>query len=140
MEDFEEQLEFALFGEDYLKLKHLLEEDKSLMIRAKVQNRYGKSDLPELKINSMSLLADSMDKMAKQLYVQVPLINLTELLVRNIVKIVKTYKGECRIKISIVDLDENYKVDMHTGKNKVQCSVVLRELKKLGGMAVKVIS
>jgi len=140
LEDFEDQVDFALFGEDYLKMKHLLEEDKSLMIRAKVQNRYGKVDMPELKITNMSLLADAMDKMAKQLYVQIPLVNLAEPLVKNIVKIVKSHKGDCRIKISIIDLDENYKVDMHTGKNKVLCSVVIRELKKLGGMAVKVIS
>jgi DNA polymerase III subunit alpha len=140
VEDFEEQVEFALFGEDYLKMKHLLEEDKSLMIRAKVQNRYGKADMPELKVISMSLLAESMDKMAKQIYVQIPLINLTPQLVTSIAKIVKSNKGDCRIKFSIVDLDENYKIDMHSGKNKVLCSAVLAELKKLGGMVVKVIS
>ena len=140
LEDFEDQVEFALFGEDYLKMKHLLEEDKSLMVRAKVQNRWGKVDTPELKITSMSLLAEAMDKMAKQLYVQLPLVNLSEPLMKEMVKVIKTHKGDCRIKISIVDLDENYKVDMHTGKFKVLCSVAVRELKKLGGIAVKVVS
>ncbi|NVO18961.1 MAG: DNA polymerase III subunit alpha [Bacteroidetes bacterium] len=140
VEDFDEQVEFAMFGEDYLKFKHLLDEDKSLIIRAKVQNRYGKADMPELKITSMSLLADAMDKMAKQILVQIPLMNVSELLVKTIVKIIKAHKGDCRIKISIIDLDENYKVDMHTGKFKVQCSLAVHELIKLGGIAVKIIS
>jgi hypothetical protein len=39
-----------------------------------------------------------------------------------------------------MDIDENYKVDMHTGKYKVQASTVIRELKRLGGIAVSVIS
>jgi DNA polymerase-3 subunit alpha len=140
VEDFDDQVEFALFGEEYLRLRHLLEEDKSLMIRAKVQNRYGKSDMPELKINNMSLLADAMDKMAKQLYVQIPIKNLNDTLVKGMLKVIKAHKGDCRLKVSFIDVDENYKVDMHTGKIKVQPSVVLRELKMLGGMAVSVIA
>jgi DNA polymerase III subunit alpha len=140
VEDFEDQVDFALFGEDYLKLKHLLEEDKSLLIKCKAQSRYGKADMVELKVTSMSLLSESMDKLAKQLHVQIPISSMSDLLVKEMVKIIKAHKGDCRIRISFVDLDENYKVDMHTGKHKIQCSVVLRELRKLGGMALKVIS
>ncbi len=140
VEDFDDQVDFALFGEDYLRLKHLLEEDKSLMIKAKVQARYGKADMQELKVTQMSLLSEAMDKMAKQLLVKIPLPNLNETLIKGVVKLVKSHKGDCRIRVSLMDIDENYKVDMHTGKYKVQASAVIRELKKLGGIAVSVIS
>jgi DNA polymerase-3 subunit alpha len=140
VEDFEDQVDFALFGEDYLKMKHLLEDDKSLLIKCKVQSRYGRSDLPELKVVSMSLLSEAMDKLAKQVHVQIPLANLSETLMKNTIRVIKAHKGDCRIRFTIADLDENYKVDMHTGKFKVQASVVLRELRKLGGMVVKVVS
>ena len=133
-------VEFALFGEDYLRLKHLLEEDKSLMIKAKVQARYGKAEMQELKVTQMSLLSEAMDKMAKQLLVKIPLTNLNETLIKGVVKLVKSHKGDCRIRVSLMDIDENYKVDMHTGKYKVQASTVIRELKRLGGIAVSVIS
>jgi hypothetical protein len=53
-------------------------------------------------------------------------------------KIIKSAKGECRLRIQVLDLDENMKLEMTSPKHKVKCSTVVHELARLGGVGYKV--
>ncbi|HNX44522.1 MAG TPA: DNA polymerase III subunit alpha [Bacteroidales bacterium] len=138
IEDFEDSYEGALFGEDYLKFKHLLEEDKALIIKARVQERYGRQGQFELKFIQMTLLSEAFEKYAKQLLIQIPLTTMNDSFVNGFSKLVKSAKGDCKLRVQVFDLDENLRVDMLSPKHKVKCSTVVHELGKLGMAGFKV--
>ncbi|HOW31321.1 MAG TPA: DNA polymerase III subunit alpha, partial [Bacteroidales bacterium] len=138
IEDFEDSYEGALFSEDYLKFKHLIEEDKALIVKARVQERYGRSGQFELKFLQMTLLSEAFEKYARQLLVQIPLSAMNEGFVQGFTKTIKSAKGECKLRIQFLDLDQNLKLEMSSPKHKVKCSTVVHELSRLGGVGYKV--
>lgn len=138
IEDFEDSYEGALFSEDYLKFKHLIEEDKALIMKARVQERYGRPGQFELKFLQMTLLSEAFDKYARQLLIQIPVTSMNDGFVHSFSKIIKSAKGECRLRIQVLDLDENMKLEMTSPKHRVKCSTVVHELARLGGVGYKV--
>lgn len=134
LEDADDSYEFTLFGEDYLKWRHLLNEDAALLVKAKVQSRFGKQDLFELKVTSMTLLSEVLDKFTKNIVLKIPVENLNTHLSQQILKAVK-HKGDCKLRVVFIDYEENVKCEMHSGKTKVLCSEFLKEVRHMSGIS-----
>ena len=54
-----------LYSEDYLKYKHLLEDGMYVFVKARVEQRFDSPDQLVVKINSMILLSDVMEKFSR---------------------------------------------------------------------------
>ncbi|MBM3435035.1 MAG: DNA polymerase III subunit alpha, partial [Bacteroidetes bacterium] len=79
LEDFSDSEQFILFSEDYLRMNHFLVEGSSLLVKANIQPRNSKNrDQLEVRINSLTLISDAIDKFAREVLVQVPLSKITE--------------------------------------------------------------
>ena len=62
-EDFNDQYKFRIFGEDYLKYKHLLEENKILRLRIAIKEGWvnretGRAGEPRIQFLNMELLGN----------------------------------------------------------------------------------
>ncbi len=138
LEDFDESMEISLFKEDYLKFKHLLVEDTIVFVKLRTALRYKTEDQYEPRIQRMSLLSDVMDEQAKALTLQIPVENLSENTVRQVVEALKDSKGNCKVRVEMLDFVNNYRVDLVSAKHRVLCSKAVNSLIPIKGINIKV--
>ncbi|MCC7303527.1 MAG: DNA polymerase III subunit alpha [Bacteroidia bacterium] len=124
LEDFTEAMEFALFGDDYVRNKGYLNEGYFLHMRVRVQNRFNQPDQFEAKVIHCQLLNDVREKFAKHLTITFPAGTLSEdsinSLLEGIQQNIKKHKQRnCQLRISITDPDDNLFVDFPSRKFRV---------------------
>ncbi|MFM6975625.1 MAG: DNA polymerase III subunit alpha, partial [Sphingobacteriaceae bacterium] len=115
-EDYYESVELVLFGEDYVKFRSFMEDGYFLQLRGVVAERFRQSGNWEFKINSISLLSELRDKMAKSLTIQLPLYEITDELMTQLDALVKSHTEthpdrKCHLRFRLVDLDEGASLD-----------------------------
>ena len=75
-EDFNDQYQFRIFGEDYLKYKHLLEENKILRLRISIREGWvnretGRVGDPRIQFLNMELLDGIIDSSSKKITLKI---------------------------------------------------------------------
>ncbi len=122
LDDYHGSFNFALFGEDYLKYKHLLEVGTLLFLTGNVAPRYGNQEIQNFKPQTINLLEEMRQKMAKGVHLELSEEHITTLLVNELEASVKRYPGKCFIRISITDhtaqitiptLSSQYRVELN---------------------------
>ena len=107
LQDMEGQMEFRLFGEQYLKFMHFLVPGNFLYVKGKVQQRpkYYKSDefQKEFRIQQIELLDDVRNKLTNTIYLRWDYELLKEEQVQNITKLLKKHKGKKHIVFELLD-------------------------------------
>lgn len=138
IEDLTESREIALFGDEYLKWKRYLDNDgQFLMIQASVvPRRFGNGE-PELKINTISLLSEVMDKKVKNVTVSFDLPRLTAPLVDSLVALVKNIPGEAKVRFRVTDPVDQISIDMPTTRLKVNPAMFIQKADKLPDVDIK---
>lgn len=103
VEDYSDSFEFVLFGEDYLKYKHLLIPGERVFITGTVQYRkYGKEMAgTEFKISSVELLADLREKRARFIDITINIDRLDEKLIDQLSDIIPNTEGNSVLRINI---------------------------------------
>lgn len=120
LDDYHGSLKFALFGEDYLKHKHLLETGKLLFLTGNIGMRYGKQEIQTFKPQTISLLEAIRERMAKGIHLKLEQRRINELLVNELESCIKRYPGKFFVKISIVDNEEQITIPMLSKQFRVQ--------------------
>lgn len=103
LDDYHGSLNFALFGEDYLKHKHLLEVGQLLFLTGHVATRYGNQGMQAFKPQTINLLEEMRERMAKGVHLKLVQDHINQLLVNELEACIKRYPGKSFIKISIID-------------------------------------
>ncbi|MEO5674234.1 MAG: DNA polymerase III subunit alpha [Chitinophagales bacterium] len=138
LEDFSGATEMILWGEDYLKHKHLLGEGNMLFIKGKYQLRYNADDRWELKISSTQLLQDVREKMAKKVTVSFALNDVNDTLITTIGELVTKYRGNFPISIQVNDFSENFSLNMKTAQSGVNLSDdFMKEINLIPELAIR---
>lgn len=119
MEDYTGNTELTMFGEDYLKFRHLMVPGNFLFIKAKVQERWMQKDNLELKVLAIQLLSDVREKLIKNITIDVELDAISEKLMQQLVEIIRTNPGNCGVRFNVIERKENLKVEMNSRKFKV---------------------
>ncbi len=124
VEDFKGDYQFRVFGNDYLKFKHFFENEQLLFIKArakKYNQRQGEEILERLKIDiiEVKLLQDLLEEQSKLLEIKLDLASLDSKLVDTIHHLLDQYPGKKRVKLHIVDLDEDLDVKLPVNARKV---------------------
>ncbi len=141
VEDYNGGQDMALFGEDWLKNKYLLEPNTFVFLKGKVQERYNQPGLWELKVNHIELLSDIREKLCKGLILNVDISALSEEYLSRLSQIVSLNPGDLPLKFNIFDTTENMHVDLLSRRFKIQASNELfEELKQLEGTSCKILS
>ena len=143
VEDYSEQIEITLFGDDYLKFKPYLNEGLFLYFRGKVQERYGKKGDWEFKVTQIQLLTDVRDKLTKSMTISCYLSDLNEQLMHEIVAILEENsktdaQKNCELKIKVIDQEQGIAMEMPSRKVRLYPSnELLKALEQLKGVTFR---
>jgi DNA polymerase-3 subunit alpha len=142
-EDYQESVEMVLFGDDYVKLKQFMEDGYFLQLRGVVAERFRQSGNWEFKINSISLLSELRDKLAKVLTVQVPLSELSPTLTAQLNALIQENAAEhpnrkCALRFKLVDVEEGTSLEMPAKNIKINpTDELLWQLQGIKGLSIK---
>jgi len=138
LEDYDGSIQLSMFSEDYLKYKHLLEKDRLLFVKLRVQPRYNQNDLLELRINNISLLSEVLKKCVNEITLQISLTDISEDLNDKIYKSMKKNSGKCNIKFAVFDHIEKTSVELPSRKLKVDPADFLSVIAKFPEIRCKI--
>ncbi len=119
LEDYRNSWELALFGKDYINFKNYFVKDCPLLIRGKIQTRYYNQDELELKVKSMSLLANAREDLIKSISLDIPLSSINQEIIGKLSDLAENNKGEVVLKFRIIEKEENMAVSMFSRSKRI---------------------
>ncbi len=119
--DFNGSFEFKLFGEDYQKFKHLLEDGKALFVKGKYQKTWRGDDL-EFKVYEIKLLEGIAGTLTESITLRLPLESITDEIIQKIEELCKTHKGQHRLKMEFIDKTNRLKLPMIAKEQRVDAT------------------
>ena len=134
LEDFFDQYEFRIFGEEYLKFKHFIEAYQFIRIKVSIREGWknretGKIGPPRIKFNHFELLRDTIKINSKKLILSSDLNFLDEDQISKIQKILNRYKGNKPISFDVYHPKDKMRIILNSRKQKVDvCPELLDEL------------
>ncbi len=138
LEDYSGSIDFRLFKENYLKMRHMLVVGNNLLVRAMVEpNRYDENSL-NINIREISLLEDAMNKNFKKLTLFINPKIVTDEFIDTMIKMRHDYPGDTHLLISLVTADRKRPLVMNSKSTKVDARLFLMNLHKLGAIRYKV--
>ncbi|MDO9511870.1 MAG: DNA polymerase III subunit alpha [Bacteroidales bacterium] len=129
LEDFSDTLNMNIFSEDYLKFKHMLVEEQCILVKARIGSRF-KSEQLEIKITSMHLLPEVLEKYVSAIHLSVSLSEITQENMQLLENLIQQNSGSCMLKFGIYDLGNNIILNFNTAKHKVNPPDFIKALKK----------
>ena len=132
LEDYNDSYEFALFGDDYVKFRNLLVNDYFLQLRGSIEEKFRQKDNWDMRINSIVLLTEIRDKMAKSMTVCLELNSVNNDLMDCLQQIVETNNQKypvknCTLRFMVKDIEEALLVELPSKTFKVNYIVDLLE-------------
>ena len=116
--DYDDTIEFKLFGEDYQKFRHLLNQGTALFLTATWQKKWQSEEL-ELKIGEIKLLEGVGREMTNAIILKMPLDELTEARVVALDELCQKYQGKSKLRMVFYDREEDSKLKMFALKRTV---------------------
>ena len=117
--DYDGTIEFKLFGEDYLKFKHVLNHGTALFLTATFQKKWQSEDL-ELKISEIKLLEGVGEELTSAIVLKMPLEELTEAKVVQLDDLCQRFQGDAKLRMVFYDREDDSKLKMFSLKRTVQ--------------------
>lgn len=134
IEDYRESSELAFFGEDYVKFRPYMVTGLFLYVKGKISERFRNSGNFEFKVNTIQLLSELRDKLAKSLTVSVPIKDVSDEFITKFNEILTTnieaQPRNCTLKFKVFD-EENVAVLLPAKKIKLNPNNDLLDLLKL---------
>ena len=119
LEDYRGSLELTLFGKDYINFKNYFVKDCPLLIKGRIQPRYYNQEEYELKVKSMSLLANAREDLIKSISLDIPLSGINTGIINQLSDLTEKNKGEVVMKFRIVEKEENIAVSMFSRSKRI---------------------
>ena len=126
-EDFNDQYKFRIFGEEYLKFKHLLEENKILRLRLNVREGWinketGRVGDPRIQFLNIELLEGIINSNSKKITLKVDSKSIKNEDILKLKSTLSKYKGSCPVYFDIHDSKNEFKLNMISEDTKVNIS------------------
>lgn len=138
LEDFDNTIEIALFGEDFIKFQNYLLQGQFLYIKGKVQKRFGEQW--ELKVNNIQLLPEIRDKMVRAIAVSVNINQLNTSIIDKLEQTIQHYPGKCNVNFNVFYEEEKISFEMTSKKYRINpCNEILDILAEIEGVACKLL-
>jgi DNA polymerase III subunit alpha len=127
VEDYTDSFNFKIFGEEYLKWRHLLVPNSFIFARVFVKEGWvnrdtGKRNDPRVQYTHLQMLHDVMGNQAKKLTLRIPIDKLHEKRIALIKAMLKSHKGDAQLHFTMYDLEDKVKLNMMSRKHKVAIS------------------
>ncbi|MBO7073899.1 MAG: DNA polymerase III subunit alpha [Bacteroidales bacterium] len=135
IEDQTGSYDFALFGETFLKFRHLFSIGTPLYITGIVQEPYYNRDLPddkkrpnELKVLEVKMLDEVFEKSKREAKFVLNINKLTSDNVKSIIDILKDNPGNQPFSMLLVDKEHNMTCSTHPEKGKINAEAVFKKM------------
>jgi DNA polymerase III subunit alpha len=127
VEDYTDSFNFKIFGEEYLKWRHLLVPNSFIYARVFVKEGWvnrdtGKRNDPRVQYTHLQMLHDVMGNQAKKLTLRIPIDKLHEKRIALIKAMLKSHKGDAQLHFTMYDPEDKVKLNMMSRKHKVAIS------------------
>ncbi|MBW4890825.1 DNA polymerase III subunit alpha [Mucilaginibacter sp. HMF5004] len=132
LEDYLDNYEFALFGDEYIKFRNLLMEDCFIHIKGNIEEKFRQEGNWDLRITAMGLLSEMRDKFTKSLTVLLNLNDLNTELLNGLQEVINVNNEKypvknCTLRFKIQDKEDAILMDMPSKSFKVNPSDELME-------------
>jgi len=132
-EDYSDSQRLFIFGEDYMRFKHMLSVGTFIHLTGRVQKKkYG--DEMEFKVTAMELLSELREKRARALTLTVESSDLTDHLIDDLYHIVQENSGSCALKFVI--RDHKTKAELRMPSRTLKVSVANEFIKQVEDLGV----
>ncbi|MCX6243120.1 MAG: DNA polymerase III subunit alpha [Bacteroidetes bacterium] len=138
VEDYFDSIQVMLFSEEYLKVKHFFEAGRFVYVKARVEARNDSPDQLNLRINSMALLEDIFEKLAKSITLTVSLNDITQEFVATLHSLAKKHKGKNLLRIQVKDEEEKLNIELPSKKFRVEGKEFSKALAEFPDIGVKI--
>lgn len=135
VEDQTGSYSFALFGETYMRYKHLFEVGTPLYITGTVQEPFYNKRLEEdkkrpneLKINEVKLLGEVFGNSNREARFEIHVNKLDSQNVNDIIKIIKDSDGNQPYSVKLIDDAHKMNCMLHPDKGKIDAELVFKQL------------
>ena len=127
IEDFSDQYEFRIFGEEYLKFRHFILPNNFVRLRIRVaegwRNREtGQLGQPRIQFNSFEMLHDTLKTNIKKITLMLEVNQLNEAGILDLKNTVLSFKGDKGFYIDLFDTEEKIKLTLPSRKQRVEVS------------------
>jgi len=117
IEDYYNNNEFRIFGEEYLKFRHFLVPNSFLFIKTVIKAGWinkntGVAGEPRLQFTDVKLLHDTMDELCKKITIQIPVQEVTEDRITNLQQLLETNPGKQNLYFTIWDEKEKIELNL----------------------------
>lgn len=119
IEDYADSLEMIMFGEEYLKNRHLLAMGSFLYITGRVEERRGQPDVWQLMPKRIQLLQEIRDKFAKSFVLKLPANGVDVAFMEHIEQISQEHPGQCNLEFQLYDQEEKISVSLRSKKYRI---------------------
>jgi DNA polymerase-3 subunit alpha len=111
VEGFDESFEFKIFGDDYLKFRHLFVQSNFIFAKVMVKEGYvnretGKKSDPRIQFLHVQSLQDVFKEFAKKLTLELNVFDLKPKLINQLHNIFKNHSGNHPLTIDVLELKE----------------------------------
>lgn len=109
LEDYNGSVTFSLYGEDYLKWKHLMVKGEFLFVKGDVVQRHAGSEEYFYRIRDVKLLSEVLNHYVKGIILSVDLkqTSADEHLASQLLKLIRSHPGNSRIKLFVRKEEES---------------------------------
>ncbi|MGC8864168.1 MAG: DNA polymerase III subunit alpha [Bacteroidales bacterium] len=137
LEDWNDNLFFTLFQEDYLKFKHLIHPESYIMLRALVKKRFN-GEGTEIRVRSMMLLSDALDKLVDEITLMVSASAVNPTLTDFLENLIQKHLGEVPVFIRLEDSLNRINLLFRSRKGSVMPSAFLKEARQHPDLSISI--
>jgi DNA polymerase-3 subunit alpha len=133
IEDYEGSYQIPLFGENYLRYKHLLNPDSVLYVRGKYQPKWNDNNNYELRVTEIRLLDEVRNEKVKGIVINLPIQILTEQFINELDNVCQRHGGDQILSVNILDVAEKIKLNLVSITRKIHAdSLFVNALERMG--------
>lgn len=127
LEDFSDQFEFRIFGEEYLKFKHFISVNQFIRLKINIKEGWrnqetGRLGDPRIQFIHFEMLQDVLNKNSKKLTLQLDIRQLKSNSIQKLKKELKGFKGDKPLFFDVIDPKKPLKLTLSSRKQKVAIS------------------
>ena len=127
IEDFSDQYEFKIFGEDYLKFRHFILPNNFVRLRLRVlegwRNREtGQLGPARIQFDNFEMLHDTLKTNVKKITLMFEVKQLNESKIQDLKTLMSPYKGDKGLYMDVFDTEEKIKLTLPSRKQRVEVS------------------
>ncbi|MBQ3722889.1 MAG: DNA polymerase III subunit alpha [Bacteroidales bacterium] len=142
LEDFSGPYELSLFSKDYEAFRPKIQMHTSVLVKGEIREKFalkaeeraqGKTVPYDFKVSDVALLGNVSEEAFSSITLTVMAAQVDPAFRKELVRLLKTYKGETPLKLYIIDPKLDYKIEFRSKKYKVHvCTDFINELERSG--------